>query len=63
MLARMCPILPWRKRLVTIVQGLASTPIGINPKNKISSGTTQVAINSSKFSPIKAHIGVKLNPR
>ncbi len=55
-------MLPCRKRLVTIVQGLTSTSAGTNPRNKIDSGTILVAINSSKFTPIKTHMGVKLNP-
>jgi len=63
MLARMCPMLPWRKMLVIIVQGLSTMPAGINPRNRISAGTIRVTIKSSKFSPIKTHIGIKLSPR
>jgi len=63
MLARMCPMLPWRKMLVIIVQGLSSMPAGINPRNKTIVGTIRVTIKSSKFSPIKTHIEVDLNAR
>ena len=62
-LARMCPILPWRKRLVIIVQGLSSMLAGINPRSTISVGTIRVTMKSNKFSPIKTHIGVSLIPQ
>lgn len=63
MLARMCPILLWRKMLVIMVQGLSSMPAGINPRDRISVGSMRVTIYSSKFSPIRTHMGVRLNPR
>ena len=63
MLARICHIPLWRKRLVKIVQGLTMTSAGINPKDKISVGAIRVTINNTTFSPIKTHTGVELNPR
>jgi len=62
MLAKICHIPPWIKRLVTIVHGLSKKLTGCNPRIKIRSWFTEVAINSSKFTAIKSHTAVKLKP-
>jgi len=61
MLPRICPILPCRKRLVRIVQGLTGKLAGINPRDTISEGVARVTINNITFSPIKTHIGFRLD--
>jgi len=60
MLARMCHKLPWRKMLVIIVHGLSAMTNGINPRDRIRSGTIRMTIYSITFIPIKTHRGVKL---
>ena len=63
MLAKICPIPPWIKRLVTKVQGLSDKLAGCNPRIKIRSCFIRVAINSSRFIAIKSHMAVNLKPR
>lgn len=64
MLAIICPIPAWIKRLVTIVHGISGKAAGCSPRNpKISLGFMSVAINSKKFIAINSHTGVKLKPR
>jgi len=61
MLPRMCPKLPWRKRLVTIVHGLSPKPAGAKPKDTIREGVARVTTNSITFSAISIHTGFKLD--
>ncbi len=62
MLVMICHRLLWIKRLVTIVHGRWRKLAGCNPREKISSRSTVVAINNKKFNAIRTHIGVSLKP-
>ena len=61
-MAKICHRPLWTNRLVNMVHGCCRKAAGSNPRRKISSRETRVAIKIIRFRIIRNHIGVSLKP-